>query len=193
MADSSVQEFPGYIQRTSSKPRLLIIFVVLLIIAIAALVGLYLLGSKTKKLTTFISSVPNQSPTPSTGSPTPSVTASISAVLSITGSLTPTGKVTPTPAKGKLDRSSLSVAVLNGSGIPGAAGKISSQLTSLGYKIASTGNADVFTYKGLTVKVKKVESSYLGQLEKDLSSQSASVSGSVDDTISSDAEVIVGK
>jgi|SRR5579885_1664256 len=188
MAESEVQEFPGYVQKSSHKPRLLLIFVILLVLTIIVLIGLYLLGAKTKKLTTFISSVPHLSPTLQ---PTSMPSATVSAT--VTTAATPSGKLTITPTLSTTSRSALSLAVLNGSGVPGAAEKVSEKLTGLGYNVTTTGNADTFTYQGITIKVKKTASSYLPLLKKDLASESASISAGIDNAISVDAEVIVGK
>lgn len=148
----------------------------------------------------------NLTPTPTefvfpTDTPTPSASAS----PSISGRISPTRRPgTATPTKGAtggsvdkatgLDRSKLSVTVLNGSGTPGAAKKISDTLISLGYNVISTGNADNYNYTNTVLEVKSTKSDYLNLLKKDLSgnytigSTSASLT-----TGTSDARVIVGK
>jgi hypothetical protein len=95
----------------------------------------------------------------------------------------------------KVDRKDLKIAVLNGSGTPGAAKGTSTHLEELGYVITKVDNADGFEYKGLTIKIKKNKSdAYLPLLRKDLAEDSkAEITTKVDDTIETDAEVIVGK
>lgn len=115
---------------------------------------------------------------------------------------TPSGEISAIDKATNLDRSKLGVAVLNGSGEAGAARGVSSYLEGLGYKILRVDNADVFTYNNLTVLVKKSKGNYAGLLRKDLQANPsfaasnaayASVSASISDDITNDAEVIVGK
>jgi len=97
--------------------------------------------------------------------------------------------------KSGLDRSKLSVTVQNGSGIEGAAGKAADVLKTLGYNIASTGNADNYDYKGVTIKVKKENSNFLDLLKKDLSKDYTIKSATSDlpPDFSTNALVIIGK
>lgn len=202
MADNQFeyQAFPGYVKRSKSASRFFwaaAVFVILIALIIA---GLYLLGSSQKV------------PVKKTAAPTAVVTitslptSSVSAVLSpgLTGQITPgTSRNPASPSLGiskvdrstNLDRSNLSLAVLNGSGEAGAAKGVSTYLESLGYKIARVGNADVFTYRNFSVIVKRSKSGFAGLLKKDLQANPAfaSVSASISDDISGDAEVIVGK
>ena len=166
----SFSEFPSYVERSSPKPKLLLIFVIVLLLIIAALAALYFIGmNKDKKLVQSIPAVPT--PTVTAQSPTPVITQVV------------------------LQRSTLTVAIKNGSGTPGAAKGISSYLNGLGYSIGAIANADKFTYEGITIHVKKNKSAYLEQLQKDIleNDPKASISAGVDDTIKTDAEVIVGK
>jgi hypothetical protein len=166
----SFSEFPSYVERSSPKPKLLLIFVIILVLIIAALAGLYFLGANKNKH--VVESIPTV--------PTPTMSKQLP---------------TPLPTQPVLDRGVLTVAIKNGSGTAGAAKGISSYLNGLGYTIGTIGNADKFNYTGITVHVKKSKSTYLNQLKKDIldNDKTASVSASVDDTITSDAEVIVGK
>lgn len=102
--------------------------------------------------------------------------------------------VSPIDASG-LDRSKLSIAVANGSGIEGTAGKAATILKDLGYNVVSTENADNFNYEGATIKVKKEKGNFLNLLKKDLS-KDYTVSASSSDlpsSSSSDALIIIGK
>lgn len=179
------EDFDGGSTRPPRKTGIIfasIFFVIIIII------GLYVLGASSKK---------SSSPIVPTVLATPTV---IPVVTRDTTPVSPTGsKTSPTPPKTSptksagLDRSELEVAVLNGSGVAGAAKNISTYLTELGYDVTTTGNADAFDYKNLTILITKEKSSYLTMLKKDLSTKSASISSRVDDTIDTDAEVIIGK
>lgn len=136
-------------------------------------------------------STPTPTPTPTITVETPSPTEQPSPSASPTS--TPVSSVDKTSG---LDRAKLSVNVQNGSGVAGAAGKVSDLLKSLGYDVVGTGNADNFNYTNVTIKVKSSQQSYLPVLNKDLSSNSYSVGSSSADltaTSSADALVIVGK
>lgn len=179
--DSAFQGPPAYVAKTSNKKRLVIIFFVVLILVIAGLGGLYVLGNSTKK-----------TPNPTAPVPTEAPVATATPEASTSGSLSPTLAATSSAG---LDRKILKVAVLNGSGTAGAAQKIAGPLKIAGYTSLTTGNADVFTYTGITIHVKKAQSGYLKQLQKDIATadSTAKVTASIDDTISTEAEVIVGK
>ena len=179
MSDESVfQGQPAYVQRTSNKKRLVVIFIVVLLLIIAALGALYLLGSSTKH-------------TPQPTNPIPSVTiseaptpASPSAQLSPS----PEASISPTAAS-----TSLAITVLNGSGTPGAAGQVATALKTAGYTDVTTGNAKAYTYTGITIYAKtkanlqKVQNAISG------ANSNAKVTASVDATIPTDVEIIVGK
>lgn len=162
-------------------PSLIVILFVIVFVVVVILVGLYILGASTRNLdvrrqmtdvgskgTVFIR---------------PTVVQSVPASPSAVVSMVPSG----------LDRSLLRIRVLNGSGLPGAASGISSYLSGLGYTVVSVGNADSYAYRNVTVLVKSNKSSYAQFLKKDLQDKIASVSASLSDSISSDAEVIVGR
>lgn len=103
-------------------------------------------------------------------------------------------QVSPVDSSG-LDRSKLSITVVNGSGIEGSAGKAATILKDLGYNVTSTGNADNFDYQGVTIKAKKESSKFLDLLKKDLS-KNYTVSASSSDLSSdspTDAIIIIGK
>lgn len=97
--------------------------------------------------------------------------------------------------KSGLDRSKLSVSVVNGSGIEGTAGKAAALLKELGYNIASTGNADNFNYQGATIKVKDSKNNFLPLLKKDLAKEYTvnSTSSDLPSSSSTDALIIIGK
>ncbi len=188
MNDTPFQDFPAYVKQSSNRPKFLMLFVVILIVLALVVGGLYFVGGNTKKEAKKVAPVPTRALV------IPSPVATQSAPLTVSPAKT---KTTPTPLKkGGLERSDLKMAILNGSGVAGAAKQISSHLNSLGYIIAKIENADDFSYTGFTIKVKKSKSDYLALLKKDVAtsaSAGASVKASVDDTIATDAEVIVGK
>jgi len=97
--------------------------------------------------------------------------------------------------KSGLDRSKLSITVVNGSGVEGTAAKGATILKDLGYNVVSTDNADNFNYKDVTIKVKKEKSDYLDLLKKDLAKEYTIRTSSSDlsSTSSTDALIIIGK
>lgn len=189
--ESNYQAFPDYTVKPAERSRLVILLAVVFILLAVVFGSLYIIGTMYKKPKTT-SPAPINAP-----SATPFPTSSVSAVLtpSLTGVVSPTTGLSTKDKSTNLDRSKLSVSVLNGSGEKGAAKQVSSYLEGLGYKISTVGNADAFTYRNLTVLVKKNMSAYASLLKKDLQANPAfaSVSASVSDEISGDAEVIVGK
>jgi hypothetical protein len=183
---SPFQEFPTYVKQSPNRPRVLFIFIGVLILVAGGLAALFFLGANKKEDKIGASPLPTQMPKTSV-----SKEASPSAAVS---TVPVTGKISPTPGK-SFDRANLRVAILNGSGVAGAAKQISSYLNGLGYTIQTIGNADDFTYRNITVKIKKSKNEYLPQIKKDIEENSPNITilTSVDDKISADAEVIVGK
>lgn len=162
-----VQDSPTYSERSSKGPVLIIVFFVVLVLVIVSAGGLYYLTTQNKH---------------------PDKTNEISQIPTAT----PTAKPTPTP---ELKRNELIIAVLNGSGTAGAARGISAHLTELGYTVKTVGNADGFAYRDITINIKKSKQNYLSLLQKDLEDDPSvsSISANVVDTITTDAEVIVGR
>lgn len=170
------------------------ILVIIMIIGIIGFVGYSMVNSQNENVDEEAESeeiiTPTFTPTPSPQE-TPSTTISI----------TPTSKIQPTPTKsvstsGKSDdKSSLTIEILNGSGVAGVAGKAKSLLTDLGYNITSTGNADNFEYEQSVIEIKASKSSFLKDLEKDLSKDY--VIGETSSTLSAsnqtDVRIIIGK
>ena len=135
----------------------------------------------------------------STSTPTPTPvsveTSTPSPEVSAEATSTPTPTTNPVDSATGLDRSELSVEIQNGSGTAGVAGKASDLLKSLGYNVASTGNADNFDYTDVTIKVKATQKKYLPLLIKDLSTDYTigSSSSDLEASSSADALVIIGK
>jgi flagellar basal body-associated protein FliL len=181
--NSAFQTQPAYVQKTSNRKRLIIIFLVVLVLIVASLGALYLLGSSAKKPPVQPTApIPTQLPA---ASPTP---ASSSAQLSPTTGTTAAPKVTPTPGV-----TALSVSVLNGSGTPGAAGQTAAALKTAGFTNVTTGNASAYTYTGITVHVKNKNN--LATVEKAVqdANPNVKITTGVDPSLSTDIEVIVGK
>ncbi len=82
--------------------------------------------------------------------------------------ITPTLVVTPTPTA--IDKSQYSIQVLNGSGVTGEAAKVKQFLTSDGFSVSTTGNADNENYTDTEIKAKSsVSQAFLTELMKELS------------------------
>ena len=105
----------------------------------------------------------------------------------------PTQPVLPT-ATPAFSRMLWNMEVQNGSGVAGSAAKAAQQLSDLGYKIASIGNADKAGYKGVNVYIAASMQSFQSELIKDLASlyPSATYSGELIGATTS-ARIIIGK
>jgi hypothetical protein len=173
MNDTPFQELPTYTQKSVNKGRLFILLFLILLVIIVVLAGAYFYFVKGDRPV-------------STTVPVPAHNAKPTAVkLSVTPSASPSAN---------LSRSSLTLSVLNGSGVPGAAKQIATGLTNLGYDVTMTDNANNFNYKNVTIEIQSGKSDYLPLLKSDvLKSTSQSVSSTIDNSISTDAVVIVGK
>jgi len=118
---------------------------------------------------------------------------SIMATPTPTPTSTPTP--TPTPDVSSLDRSTLSVQVLNGSGTAGEAGKMKTLLEEKGYTVDNTGNAETYDYETTQIFVKSESEAYLALLEEDLK-ETYSIGTSeatLEDDVPYDVRIIVGK
>lgn len=75
----------------------------------------------------------------------------------------------PTPTLIQIDKKSVSVSILNGSGIKGKAQKISNIMLKNGYEKITTGNADNFNYGTSTIYIKSaiisLSASLVGELQ----------------------------
>jgi hypothetical protein len=189
--ESGYQDLPAFTMRSRNSSRFFLLFIIFFLLVAGILAGLFFLGVSKKDAGMGF-------PTPAITEVivTPLPTSSTSAMLNVSlNPSSPAAGLSTVDRETKLDRSALKIVVLNGSGEPGAAGGVSSYLKDLGYHIASVGNADVFTYRNLTVIAKSSNSSYAALLKKDLQANPsfASVSASINNSISADARVIVGK
>jgi hypothetical protein len=103
---------------------------------------------------------------------------------------TPTPETSPTPVD---TRSSITIEVLNGSGVAGMAASTAEKLNTLGYTVISTGNADRSNYATtqiLTSTTFATAELLISDLTKEF--DTASISGELKDSTAS-ARIIVGK
>jgi hypothetical protein len=99
-------------------------------------------------------------------------------------------KITPAPVA--TSEAKLTLEILNGSGVAGAAGRIADTFVKLGYIIVGTGNADSQTGNSLLINEKQ-KSQNTNSLLKDMSTlKISSVSGYFTDSTAS-ARIILGK
>lgn len=170
------------------------------LLATVAVIGLLLFGSFkilgsnnepevaviTPPPTEFITEAPTETETPTpTEEKTPIPTKTP----------TPAVKANPVDSATGLDRSTLSIAVQNGSGVSGAAATARDFLNGLGYNVISTGNAATTDFQNVTIQVKSVKTSFMALLKKDLSAKYTVgvASSDLDATSSADALVVIGK
>lgn len=190
--DNLPQVTPAYSKEKKPFPKKIVFLLVLLLLLCAGgVIGVrYFTAAKLSKniLSPSTSPTVTQAPSP-TQAATPTVSTTVtSSVVSPTKAA---GKTTPTSAT---SRSSTTVSILNGSGVAGAASKVSATLQGLGYQIGTVGNADTYDYTDVTIEVKKSKASLLPQLKKDLSSYTiGSSSATLKESNAADAVVIVGK
>lgn len=187
-----------YAREKKPFPRKLVFLLLLFLLLMAGGIAGVRYFAMQNSAETLVS--PQTSPS-ATASPTPSLipTPSEEAAVSPATSATPkaTAKISPTKAAGTTTsstRSSTTVSLLNGSGIAGAAAKVSATLKDLGYQIGTVGNAGTFDYKDLSIQVKKGKTSLLTQLKQDLKEYTiGSSSATLAESNAADAIITVGK
>lgn len=176
--------------------RLILFFIVLILILLVAAVLVFARRDEGEEEESDLTPTPTVFQIP-TDTPTPMVSPTTADITPTRGVTTPTAtprpSVNPIDPVTKLDRSKLTVTVLNGSGESGVAKKMSDLLISLGYNVTSSGNADNYNYTNTSIDVKSSKSEYLNLLKKDISGSYTVGSTSATFTGSSDARVIVGK
>jgi len=165
---------------------------VFILLAIVGAIGGGLLFFKQKSVSQNISPVIVLSPTTT---PIPTETdmpiASPSGISKNSPSVTPTkiASLSATPKK-----TGLSVQVLNGSGKSGAATTMKKFLEEKGYNVVGTGNAKNFSYEKTEIAIKSDKISLMDKLKSDLSEKysMSDTSGTLDSSVSYDAQVIIG-
>jgi hypothetical protein len=105
-------------------------------------------------------------------------------------------KITPTniaSPSAKIDKSKLSLQILNGNGTPGESAKMEEFLKTKGYSTFETGNADSFDYAKTEISVKKND--LFSILKNDLKNnyEIATSSGTLLSNDKFDATIIIGK
>lgn len=171
-------------RRNDGGKKLLLIILVLLIVG-GAVGGFIFISNQGEQEevapTPTPTEVPSPTPTPAQTTPTP------------TRKPTPTEKLSPTPTK-KATKS-ITLKVLNGSGVTGAARQAADYLSNLGYEILGVGNAPISDLEKTTIEIKKDKESSLAQLKIDLETKYSlgTTSATLSATESADAIVTVGK
>lgn len=93
----------------------------------------------------------------------------------------------------KADKKKLSIIVLNGSGITGNAQKAESKLTSAGYTVKETGNAEAFVYDETLVVYRSSDNQQDAQAIVDALGVGRAVSAGVNYKLTTDIQIMVGK
>lgn len=191
----SPPQFESRLSRSKSpaKKYLVLIFSALVIVLLIFGITRFFAGSKenvnSQTPTPTIEAFPSDVPTPSEEAPT------LSPTQKPTNTPTPKPTVNPIDKTTGLDRSKLSIHVLNGSGAIGASKKASEYLESLGYNVTQIGNAENFNYESTTIQIKSASENFLSLLKKDLGSNYTigTTSANLGEDERADALVIVGK
>ncbi len=137
-------------------------------------------------------------PTPTqalpTEEPTPTEEVDVTPTTKPTNTPTPKPTVNPIDKSTGLDRSKLSIQVLNGSGTGGTGKTASDYLEGLGYNVIQVGNAENFNFEKTTIQIKSTEENFLNLLKSDLSKNYSIGTTSADLTSgNADSVVTIGK
>jgi len=136
--------FPMAAPKPKSKINKLVIFALVLLVLVGG--GIFLFSRSSKDKTEEIS-------------PTPAVE----------GLTSPTATPTPSATPTTIDKSKISIEIQNGTGIPGEAAYLETQLKSLGYKDFKVGNAEDQTETITTVTfAKSLASTVVDEITKKL-------------------------
>jgi hypothetical protein len=196
MEDSSFQspinQFNYSSQEMPKKPKKFVYVVIFLVVVGGFFLARNFFSANKQASTPEITPTPTEYQFP-TDTPSPVISP---AEKTEEVTVTPAAKaVNPVDPLTRLDKSTLSIEVQNGSGEAGVAGKGADTLKEFGYKISSTGNADNFNYQDVTIKVKSTKSRFLALLKKDLgfSYTVGSTSADLSSDSAADALVIIGK
>ena len=105
----------------------------------------------------------------------------------------PTTKPSSSPAA-NIDVSKFNVAIFNGSGIAGEAGKVKDLLVAAKFNVVSTGNASTYDYKETIIKAKSTVDPSVIQKVKDALSKNYAIGASQTLAASSttDIQIVVG-
>ena len=109
---------------------------------------------------------------------------------------TPTPEPTPTPTpEPVIERSELNIQVLNGSGVPGRAGKVQTLLEDADYGNVDAANAKTFDFETTEISVKNGQEALIKILIGDLESdyEIGETDTKLDEDSEYDAVVTIGK
>lgn len=162
--------------KTEEKSNVKVLSLILLVVIIFGVVaGIFIYRANLKKST-------------SVSTPTPEATA----IVVPTPTPSETSKLDDTKTE-KLDLSSLTVQIQNGSGVKGAADEAAKLLQGVGFTKTETGNASEFGHEDTTVSAKEKYKTVFGTIEQALSSDYTVVEGdALSDGSNFDVVVVVG-
>lgn len=190
------KEFESRINRPRSNTntkRYLTIVVLILVL------GFLIFGA-----TRFFGGANKPKPTPTpvptievipTEEPTPTGEEEVTPTKKPTSTPTPKPTINPIDKATGIDRSKLSIQVLNGSGAAGSSKKGSDYLEGLGYNVIQIGNAENFNFEKTTIQIKTSKDNFLNLLKSDLSKNYSVGTASADlsSDQNADATVTIGK
>ncbi|MBI4092153.1 MAG: LytR C-terminal domain-containing protein [Candidatus Levybacteria bacterium] len=190
------KEFESRINRPRSNNNVKRYLVIIVLIVV---LGLLIFG-----VTRFFGGASKPEPTPTpipttetvpTEEPTPTPEETLTPTKKPTNTPTPKPTVNPIDKTTGLDRSKLSIQVLNGSGAAGASKKASDYLEGLGYNVIQIGNAENFNFEKTTIQIKSSKDDFLNLLKSDLSKNYSIGTASADlsSDQNADATVTIGK
>lgn len=194
MEDNQISQFAPYTKKSSSPKMRAFVYVIIfaLLIAGAMIIGNVFLSQRSNESNeeTTQTQNPTSTPTPTPDQVTPTPDKKVTPTVKASPS--PTGKVSTTPTQAA--KKGISIRVLNGSGVQGAAGDGASLLLAAGYNVTGTGNADNFDYTNTVIQIKKSKQAEATSIRKALSSQYtvATTVETLAETANVDAIVIVG-
>jgi hypothetical protein len=129
-------------------------------------------------------------------SETPMPTEEVSPTPEKSTSPSKSPSISPTKAAGSTTNlSDIKISVQNGSGETGVAKAAAAVLTTSGFTVVTTGNADNSDYTDVTIRIKNSKKSNLAAIEKALSEKYTigETSADLPESTSYDALVIIGK
>jgi hypothetical protein len=138
--------------------KIVVIFITILVLLLGVVVGgiiVYNGATKAKQQPDIIE--PEVTPAPTiapTLAPSPD-----------TNTASPSAKPKPSASPTALNKAKVKIDILNGSGVPGSAGKVETLLTQAGFKTMDTGNADNFDYPSMQISVKTGQDELLTMLK----------------------------
>lgn len=135
---SDIPQKPAITNQPKPNPKLILVFATIFVVMIGIVAGGIFVFQK--------ATLPSDSNADQTQTPLPDSPDSAT-------SPTPTPEPTPDP-KSEIDKSSVKINILNGSGTPGAAGKLEGVLKTAEFENLDTGNADSYDFKSTQISVK---------------------------------------